>query len=191
MPAFPDTLSFLETRRSHPARALGAPAPGPEALARLLAIAARVPDHGKLAPWRFVVLSGPALPRLAALAEARGAALGLDPEQVLKGRRQFAESPLAVVVLSAPVQPHKVPVVEQVLSAGAVCLQLLNAATAAGFGANWLTGWVAHDATFAAEAFGAKDGETVAGIVHIGTVTTDSPDRPRPDVTRLTTWVSA
>jgi nitroreductase len=93
-----------------------------------------------------------------------------------------------VVVISSPQDVPKIPQAEQVLSAGALCLGLVNAATAAGWGANWLTGWVSHDAAFVAEAFGCKAGETVAGIVHIGTAGAPAPERPRPDLARVVRW---
>jgi len=93
-------------------------------------------------------------------------------------------------VISAPKALDRIPEVEQVLSAGALCLGIVNAATAAGWGACWLTGWPAHDAEFRAQAFGCAEGETVAGIVHIGTPPADAPDRPRPDAARLVSWAA-
>ncbi|MDR5651156.1 nitroreductase family protein [Ruixingdingia sedimenti] len=185
-----DARHFLLTRRSVPLRTLATPAPDRHALAELLTAAARVPDHGKLEPWRFVVLERPALERLAAAAAAQGPALGIEPDRIAKGQGQFAESPLAVAVIAAPRESPVIPPVEQVLSAGAVCLSLLNAALAAGWGASWLTGWVAHDRRFAEPAFGLGPQEWVAGIVHIGTRTAPPPERPRPDIGAITTWVS-
>jgi nitroreductase len=185
----PAALDFLLTRRSRPAKTLALPVPGAEEVIRLLTAAARVPDHGKLEPWRFVILEKPAMARLAALAGDRARALALPEDQALKGRAQFDQGHLAVVVLASPKASDKVPVIEQTLSAGAVCLGLLNAALAAGWGACWLTGWPAHDRDFAKAAFGAAPGEWVAGIIHIGTETTPPPDRPRPDVAALATWV--
>jgi nitroreductase len=98
---------------------------------------------------------------------------------------------LAVAVIASPKASDKVPVAEQVLSAGALCMGLVTAATAAGWGACWLTGWPAHDATFAARAFGCTDAETVAGLIHIATPTVIPPDRPRPDLARVVSWVTA
>ena len=114
---------------------------------------------------------------------------GGDATRIAKGRGQFDLGQLAVVVISSPKGETK-PLVEQTASAAALCMNLLNAAEAAGWGANWLTGWPAHDAAFIARAFGCLPGETVAGIVHIGTPPLDGPDRPRPDIDRLTTWPS-
>ncbi|MGY6410984.1 MAG: nitroreductase family protein [Alkalilacustris sp.] len=186
-----DVLDFLLARRSHPARTLTLPVPDRAELVPLLTAAARTPDHGKLVPWRFVVLEAPALRRLAALARQRGAAMGLEPERIEKGARPYAEGHLAVVVVAAPKPSASIPVIEQHLSAGAVCLALLTAALAAGWGANWLTGWAAHDRVFCADGLGLASGEFVAGILYLGTASTTPPDRPRPDLDRIVTWVEA
>ncbi len=183
--------AFLMERRSIPAKMLERPAPVEAALAPILAAAARVPDHGKLEPWRFVVIGGAALPRVAAEAQARGEALALDADQTAKARGQFETSPLAVVVVASPKPAEKVPAIEQTLSAGAVCLGLVNAATAAGWGACWLTGWIAHDRIFRETVLGLATHEFVAGIVHIGTPRQIPPERPRPDVAALTTRIDA
>jgi nitroreductase len=184
-------LNFLLTRRSRPAKLLRAPVPDEAALRTILTAAARVPDHGKLEPWRFLVLARPALERLGALAGARAAAAGLDPEQTAKARAQFDASPLAVVVVASPKPSDKVPEIEQTLSAGAVCLSLLNAALAAGWGANWLTGWAARDRGFVEEGLGLYPQEWVAGFVHIGTASEAVPDRPRPDLGRIVRWIGS
>jgi nitroreductase len=181
-------LDFLLSRRSHPARTLSAPAPDRAALLTLLTAAARVPDHGKLEPWRFVVLGRAALDRLAGLAAARGAALGLEEERIAKAVAQYRDSPLAVAVVQVPRPTDKVPAVEQTFSAGAVCLGLLNAALAAGWGACWLTGWPVYDRAFLAEGLGLSEGERIAGMIHIGTAGGVPPDRPRPDLARIVTW---
>jgi nitroreductase len=182
-------LDFLLTRRSRPAKLFTHPVPDRDQLAEILTAALRVPDHGKLEPWRLVILQGAAFARLADLAEARAHELNGDAEKVAKGRGQYDVGKLAVVVISSPKPAPKVPEVEQRLSAGALCFGIVNAAEAAGWGACWLTGWPAHDAAFVASAFGCTEGESVAGIVHIGTPPPDAPDRPRPDLARLTTWV--
>lgn len=184
-------LDFLLTRRSRAAKLFTDPVPDRDQLTEILTAALRVPDHGKLEPWRLIVLRGAAFARLADLAEARAVALGGDAEKVAKGRGQYDLGRLAVVVISSPKPAPKVPEVEQLLSAGALCLGIVNAAEAAGWGACWLTGWPAHDPEFVASAFGCARGESVAGIVHIGTPPADPPDRPRPDVGRLTTWIEA
>lgn len=187
----PAALEFLLTRRSHPAKILHAPVPSAAELTPILTAAARSPDHGKLEPWRFVVLERGVMPRLATLAEARARDLGYDAERIAKGRGQFDQGNLAIVVVSSPKSSEKVPQIEQTLSAGAVCLGLLNAAHAAGWGACWLTGWVAHDRGFVESGLGLTAHEFVAGIVHIGTPSAASPDRPRPDIAALTSWISA
>ncbi|MGP3699347.1 nitroreductase family protein [Rhodobacter sp. NSM] len=188
--AKPEVLDFLLNRRSRPAKTLALPVPDRAALEPILTAALRTPDHGKLEPWRLIVVQAGAMPRLAALADARADALGLDDEKRGKGRSQFEQSHLAVIVVARPQPSDKVPDIEQTLSAGAVCLSLLNAALAAGWGANWLTGWPAHDRGFLREGLGLEDHEFVAGIVHIGSETVAPPERPRPDVASLTTWVS-
>jgi nitroreductase len=184
-------LAFLKARRSRPAKLFTLPVPSRAELEEILSAAVRVPDHGKLEPWRLIVVQGAAFARLADLAEARAHELGGDAEMAAKGRGQYDLGKLAVVVIAAPKPSPKIPVAEQTASAAALCLGIVNAAEAAGWGASWLTGWPAHDASFAARAFGCEGGETVAGIVHIATPAADGPDRPRPDLGRLVTWVDA
>ena len=181
-------FDFLARRQSQPAKLFAGPVPTRAELEPILTAALRVPDHGKLEPWRLIVLTRPDMVRLAGMAEARARALGGDAEKIDKGRGQFDRGGVAVVVISSPQDVPKIPPAEQILSAGALCLGLVNAATAAGWGANWLTGWVSHDTVFAAEAFGCKSGETVAGIVHIGTPGSPAPERPRPDLARVVRW---
>lgn len=187
----PDTaaLDFLLTRRSRPLRSLTAPGPDHAALAPILTAGLRSPDHGKLEPWRLVVLEGAALARLAALAETRGTALGLEPDKIAKGVELFSTTPVIVAVIAAPVPSEKVPEIEQVLSAGAVCTALLNAAHAAGWGAQWLTRWVSHDRDFVETGLGLAPHEFVAGMIPIGTGTATPPERPRPDPERTVSWV--
>jgi nitroreductase len=184
----PAALDFLATRHSIPAKTFTGSVPARDEVLAMLALATRVPDHGKLEPWRFVVLDRAAMARCADLAEARARALGADAEKLAKGRGQYDLGHLAVVVISAPKAAEKVPLAEQVLSAGALCMNLVHAATASGWAACWLTGWPAHDAPFTQSAFGCKPGETVAGIVHIGTPKAEIPDRPRPDLSALVQW---
>ena len=184
-------LDFLLTRRSRPQKILTTPVPGRDALEVMLTAAARSPDHGKLEPWRFIVLEKAAMTRLANLAEERATALELEEDKAAKGISQFGTGNLAVVVVEAPVISEKVPAIEQTYSAGAVCLALLNAALASGWGANWLSGWPSHDRPFVEKGLGLAPHERVAGIVHIGTAKTTPPERPRPDLDSKTTWVSA
>ncbi len=186
----PDALMFLQTRRSRPAKTLGLPVPTRDALLPLLTAAARTPDHGKLEPWRFIVLERGAMERLANVVQTRGAALGHDAEQIEKGRSQFDQGNLAVVVVEVQKPSEKIPPLEQTYSAGAVCLALLNAALAAGWGANWLSGWPSHDRGFMTDALALAGHERIAGIIHIGSETSQPPDRPRPDIESITTWLS-
>ena len=185
----PVALEFLKTRRSRPAKTLTLPVPGRDALRPLLTAAVRCPDHGKLEPWRLIVLERGALERLTALVETRGATLGRDDADIDKARRQYADAHLAVAVIEVQKPSPKIPAIEQTYSAGAVCLSLLNAALAAGWGANWLSGWPSHDRDFVEAGLGLAPEERVAGLIHIGTETAAPPERPRPDVDAITTWV--
>lgn len=187
MPANP-AFDFLATRQSYPAKLFNGPVPDRAQLLEILTAATRVPDHGKLEPWRLVVLEKPAMARIAGLAEAHAKSIGADAEKTDKARGQFDRGQLAVVVISSPKASDKVPLSEQFLSAGALCLGIVNAASAKGWGANWLSGWPSHDAAFIQTAFDCSKDETVAGIIHIGTKGPEAPDRPRPDLSKLITW---
>lgn len=184
-------LDFLETRRSRPPKTLKGPVPSRDELRRLLTIGARAPDHGKLEPWRFLVLEKAALTRLAGTVPAAGERLGIEPEKIDKAAAQFGDADLAVVVVASPRASDKIPAIEQTLSAGAVCMQLLNAALAAGWGAGWLTGWASHDPEWREQTLGLMPHEWIAGIVYIGTETSAPPERPRPDMDAITEWLEA
>lgn len=183
-------MEFLLTRRSRPAKTLTLPIPTEQELRPILEAAARTPDHGKLEPWRFIVLTGNALNRLAELTENRGRELELEDATIAKTRMSFGRANLVVAVISAPQPSKKVPQIEQQYSAGAACLALVNAALASGWGANWLSGWMALDAPFLQTGLDLSEAETVAGFIHIGTETYPPPERPRPDLSAITTWVS-
>lgn len=185
----PAALDFLLSRRSRPAKTLTTPVPTPQQLRPLLTAALRSPDHGKLEPWRLIVLERAALLRLGELVTECGARTGQPAEAIDKARSQYSDAHLAVAVIEAPKPSDKIPAVEQTYSAGAVCLALLNAALAAGWGANWLTGWPVYDRAFLETGLDLGASERVAGLIHIGTETAAPPDRPRPDVEALTTWV--
>lgn len=183
-----ETLAQLQTRRSVPPRWLGAPGPGPGEIETLLTIAARVPDHGKLVPWRFVLIEGEARHRLG---EVLVKAYQADhpeagEEAIATERNRFAQAPLVVAVVSRASPHPKIPEWEQVLSAGAVCLNLLHAAHALGYGASWLSGWAAFDRRVL-DALGLEPHERIAGFVHIGTVKEKPTDRDRPDLSSLVT----
>ncbi|WP_267378719.1 MULTISPECIES: nitroreductase [unclassified Sphingomonas] len=177
-------LSLLATRRSGKPRDLVAPGPAPDQLATILTIAARTPDHGKLAPWRFVVVPLEARAALAGvLAEAFRAERPGAQAAELEGLAQFAhQAPALVVVLSSP-KPSKIPVWEQELSAGAACMNLLHAAHALGFAGGWLTGWPAFSETVR-DAFGQAP-ERIAGFVFLGTPSRPLDERPRPDMAAI------
>lgn len=186
----PDVLDFLLTRRSRPAKTLTTPVPDRAALMPMLQAAARTPDHGKLEPWRFIVIEKAACQRLAELTATRGDALGLDAEKTAKSVSQFANADLVVAVIASPVVIEKIPEMEQILSAGAACLGLLNAALASGWGANWLSGWMATDRDFLRDGLDLQAHEFVAGFIHIGSETSAPPERPRPDLAAKTIWLA-
>jgi nitroreductase len=186
----PQVMDFLLSRRSRPARTLTTPTPDKAALMPMLTAAARTPDHGKLEPWRFIVLEEAALSRLADLTRARGAERGEPTDKLGKAVHAFTTATLIVAVIASPRPSDKVPEIEQHLSAGAVCLALVNAALASGWGANWLSGWMAMDRNWLTQGLSLDAHEFVAGFIHIGTETSAPPDRPRPDLDAITEWVA-
>lgn len=147
----------------------------------LLQSAMRVPDHGKLAPWRFVVIQGDARQRLADMIVVRRKSVEPDvtAQALEKDALRFLHAPVIVVVIASLSAGHKIPEAEQTASASAVCMQLLNAAFAAHFGAQWLTGWAAYDAVITAS-LGLRANEHISGFIHIGSTDTAAPDRTRP-----------
>jgi len=178
--ASPQTLAFLARRRSASALTLTAPAPGDDELATLLRLATRVPDHGKLSPWRFVVLKGEAKGRFIAGLEAI-AVRRPDGAKLAAKLGKIKAPPLTVAVISRPGPTAEIPEWEQRLSAGAVCMTLIIAAQAMGYGANWITDWYAYDED-ALTLLGLSEGERVAGYVHLGTSADTPLERVRPDV---------
>jgi nitroreductase len=186
--ASPDTLALLARRRSSKPFHLADPGPDRTQIETLLRLATRVPDHGKLAPWRFIVLTGDARhaagERLAAAAATQSGASG---ETISAARSSVSRAPCAIIVVSTAAEHVKIPLWEQHLSAGAVCYGLLIGAEAMGFGAVWLTGWMAYDPAGKA-ALGVNETEQVAAIIHIGTQTQTQTERPRPDLARIVTW---
>jgi nitroreductase len=172
----PEVLEFLARRRSASALTLREPAPGAEEMDVLFRLATRVPDHGKLAPWRFVVAEGAGKVRLTERLEALAQAKGDASLAAKLGKLKVP--PLAVFVIAAP-KPGDIPEWEQLLSAGAVCTTLLYAALAMGYGANWITDWYSYDQQ-AGEIIGLKPGERVAGCVLIGTPREPPLERDRP-----------
>lgn len=180
--------SLLATRRSGKPRDMVAPGPSNSELREILQVAIRVPDHGKLAPWRFVTIAADQRDAFAALLERAYRETRPDPGRLeLEAVDQFArQAPTLIVVLSKPANASQIPIWEQELSAGAACMNLLTAATAAGFVAGWLTGWAAYS-PMVRDAFGEGE-EKIAGFIFIGTPSRPLEERPRPD---LDTVVSA
>jgi len=174
------TLDLLLTRRSGKPRDLTAPGPDAAEMETILSVAARVPDHGKIGPWRFVIVPLEARDAFAAAVDAAWLAEGGDPADKERGKlREFAlQAPALVAVLSVPDRAHKIPVWEQELSAGAACLNLLIAATAMGYAGGWLTGWAAYSPGVYA-ALGGEPGGRVAGFVFLGTPARQLEERPR------------
>lgn len=170
----------LAVRRSAPAQVLTGPGPSRAEVERILHLGARTPDHGKLFPWRFVVM-GPE--SRSALAErlAPHTARQADPVKARNVLSKLTAPPLTILVVSTPVEGHKVPVWEQQLSAGAVCMNLEHAANALGYSASWITDWYSYDPQ-AVELLGLVKGEQVAGFIHVGTLAEPPLERPRPDL---------
>ncbi|MBN9306256.1 MAG: nitroreductase [Devosia sp. 67-54] len=188
MPANAALRDYLKTRRSVGIGFLKDPGPSPDELNEILAIGTRVPDHGKLTPWRLVVIEGDA--RLAAgekLAEiAKRNNPALDEASLANERRQFLPAPVTIGVIFSHKPLAKAPELEQLLSAGNVCFNLMHAAFALGYAASWVTRWFAFD-TAAQQMLGARGGERFVGFVHIGTPTTTIEDRDRPDLAKVVT----
>jgi len=181
MPANLPVRDYLLTRRSVGIAFLQEPGPNAAELEQILTIGTRVPDHGKIAPWRLIVIDGDnrakAGQRLAEIAGRNNPSL--DEASLEVERKRFLPAPLTIGVISAPQAHPKVPEFEQLLSAGNVALNLVHAAHALGFAASWVTRWYAFDAA-AGAMLGARAGERFVGFVHIGTPTTSIEDRPRP-----------
>jgi nitroreductase len=181
--------SYLETRRSTPAFQMSEPGPSRGEIMEMLTIASRVPDHGKLAPWRFIVYTGAERERisleLARVAMAAKPDMGEDMVQVEKTR--LTRAPVVIAVVSRAAPHVKIPEWEQVLSAGAACLNLTMAAHALGYASNWLTEWFAFDQSVY-PLLGVKAEEKVAGFIHIGTRKMHPGERARPDLSELVTF---
>lgn len=184
-------IQFLRSRRSVPAAQLQMPGPAPDELRKIVATAIRVPDHGKLAPWRLIAFTGDAGARYGeALAELH---VRVDPgvpaAKLAKDRDRFAHSPVVLAVIARIDEAHpKIPAQEQLLSAGCLAFNLLLAAQAEGFAAQWLTGWSCYDRE-AAKLLGLMDNERAIGYIHIGSRGEEPPERNRPDTDQvLGTW---
>src|SRR5215510_3643032 len=184
----PDALELLQTRRSLKPIELIGPGPSGAEIETLLTIASRVPDHGKLTPWRFIVFEGEARLTAGQAIETvfRAKYPDAKPDQLDYERKRLARAPLVIAVVSRAGPHVKIPEWEQVLSAGAAAMSLVLAAHALGYGANWITEWYAYDRAVL-DALGLKDNEKVAGFIHIGTPKHAPEDRPRPALAEIAT----
>ena len=183
-------IDYLSTRRSIPAFQMSGPGPSKGEVEDILKLASRVPDHGKLAPWRFIVYRGAERQRISeemakiAMADRPD----LSDEMVKVENTRLTRAPVVVAVVSRAAPHVKIPEWEQLMSAGAVCLNLVMAANAHGYASNWLTEWYAYDRR-AYPILGVNEGERIAGFVHIGTPTVPPTERPRPELSEIVTWV--
>ena len=183
-------LDYLAVRRSIPAFQMRDPGPSKGELEEILRLASRVPDHGKLAPWRFIVYRGEERARIGE--ELLKLRLAVEPnlsdELIEVERTRFTRAPTVVAVVSTAAPHFKIPEWEQLMSAGALCLNVLIAANANGYVSNWLTEWFAFD-TRAYPLLGVKPEEKVAGFIHIGSSDFPPVERPRPDLAEIVSWV--
>lgn len=189
MPVNAALKSYLETRRSTPALQMSEPGPSRLEIMEMLKLASRVPDHGKLVPWRFVVYAGGERERisqeLAEVAMARKP--DMTDEMIAVEKTRLTRAPVVIAVVSRAAPHVKIPEWEQVLSAGAVCLNLSMAAQALGYGSSWLTEWFAFDESVF-PLLGIKPGEKVAGFIHIGTPKLYPGERARPDLADIVSF---
>lgn len=183
----PHALDLLLTRRSGSAKAMKEPGPSSKQLAQILQAGARTPDHGKLFPWRFIVFEGKGRERAGDILAEVMEAEGERDKQVEEERGRFLRAPVVIGVVSAAREQHKIPVWEQELSAGAVCQNILIAATSLGFVGNWITEWYAYHPVVK-DGLGLKAGERIAGFIYIGTPKDELEERPRPDMDGIVTF---
>ncbi len=181
-------LRLLQTRRSALAKMMGGPGPDAQQIDQLLEMAVRVPDHGKLSPWRFIVFAGEGRAAMGDVLAARWRELYPEhgDETVEQQRQTFLRAPVVIAVVSSITDTVKIPQWEQELSAGALCQNLLLGATAMGFGCQWISGWCAFDREVL-QKVGLAPHENIAGFIYVGTADDGLSDRPRPDHKALTT----
>lgn len=185
-------IDYLAVRRSTPAFQMCEPGPSHAEIEEILRLASRVPDHGKLAPWRFIVYQGSERVKIgeALLQMALEAKPDLSDEMRNVELARFTRAPVVIAVVSKAAPHFKVPEWEQVLSAGALCLNLSMAANAHGYVSNWLSEWFTYDER-AHPLLGIRPGEKVAGFIHIGSTTFPNTERPRPELSETVTWVGS
>lgn len=183
-------IDYLAVRRSIPAFQMAEPGPDKAEIEEIIRLASRVPDHGKLAPWRFIVYRGEERARIGEelLKLALEAKPDLSEEMIQVERARFARAPVVIGVVSKAGPHFKIPEWEQLMSAGALCLNLLISANAHGWVSNWLTEWFAYDER-AYPLLGVAPGEKVAGFIHIGSTSFPPVERPRPELAETVTWV--
>ncbi|MBB3607846.1 nitroreductase [Rhizobium sp. BK602] len=183
-------VDYLAVRRSIPAFQMSEPGPDKAEIEDILRLASRVPDHGKLAPWRFIVYRGEERVRIGEglLKLALEAKPDLSDEMIQVERTRFTRAPVVIAVVSKAAPHFKIPEWEQLMSAGALCLNLLISANAHGWVSNWLTEWFAYDER-AYPLLGVQPGEKVAGFIHIGSSDFPPVERPRPELTETVSWV--
>ncbi len=181
-------LEYLTHRRSVAAKDLAEPGPTDEQIKAILAAASRVPDHGKMFPWHFIVFRGDARAKMGTILKESLLKKEPDapPEKIAQEETRFLRAPVVIAVVSR-IRPGKHPQWEQILSAGAACQNLCLAANALGFGSNWLTEWYAYDENVH-QGLGIDERDRIAGFIYIGSVGKMPEERPRPDNTLLTTW---
>ena len=188
------TLAALDSRRSVPTRQLATPGPDPDQLLRILRSASRVPDHGKRVPFRFLRVAGGDRAHLADAASARLREREPEASEAAldKLRTRFLMPPLTLCVVARLGPDEKIPASERLATASCVCLLLLQAAQAEGYGAQWLTGWIAYDRAFLEGTLGLAEDEQLVGTIAIGTPLVEAPERERPDpATLLSDWTGA
>jgi nitroreductase len=185
-----DTIALLTTRRSVKPMLMEPEAPSAADLDTILTVAARTPDHGKLAPWRFIVIAGEARNRIGEIIAAAYMAdhPGASDKDIAFERKRLARAPLVIAVVSRAGAHPKIPEWEQVLSAGAVCMNLTVAANALGYGTNWLTEWYGYDRRVL-DALGLKPDERMAGFIHIGRSDAPKQERERPALADVVTYL--
>jgi nitroreductase len=181
---------YLAVRRSIPAFQMREPGPEKAEIEEILRLASRVPDHGKLAPWRFIVYRGEERVRIGA--ELLKLRLAVEPnlsdELIEVEKTRFTRAPVVIAIISKAAPHVKIPEWEQIMSAGALCLNTIFAANAMGYVANWLSEWFAFDER-AYPLLGVKPGEKVAGFIHVGSTDFPVTERPRPELSETVTWV--
>jgi nitroreductase len=184
----PDALDLLKTRRSLKPLDMTGPGPSPTELETILTIGARVPDHGKMVPWRFIVFEGDARAKAGEIFAKVFLAKNVTaaPDQIEAEKKRFTHAPLVIAVVSRTAKHPKVPAWEQELSAGASAMNIVHAAHALGYVANWLTGWMAFDRDVL-DALGLTADEKIAGFIHIGKAERPTDDRPRPALSEIVT----